>query len=114
MRKVIVTIGREFGSGGREIGLKLSENGRGNVNLSADRKSQTGYGKLTEEDKKNNPDKDERQNLIRLGRCAKGHPHENSKLRGDNHKLVREGVDKLTELRNKIASASDLPVKHIG
>ena len=25
MRKVIVTIGREFGSGGREIGLKLSE-----------------------------------------------------------------------------------------
>lgn len=25
MRKVIITIGREFGSGGREIGLKLSE-----------------------------------------------------------------------------------------
>ena len=25
MKKVIVTIGREFGSGGREIGLKLSE-----------------------------------------------------------------------------------------
>ena len=25
MRKVIVTIGREFGSGGREIGIKLSE-----------------------------------------------------------------------------------------
>ena len=25
MRKVVVTIGREFGSGGREIGLKLSE-----------------------------------------------------------------------------------------
>ena len=25
MKKVIVTIGREFGSGGREIGIKLSE-----------------------------------------------------------------------------------------
>ena len=93
-------------------GLDLTKHGCRNNDaaLACDNESEGGNTELAKEDDKHYPNEHEGE----CGLTVKHHPNEDGDSRADDHKLVSEGVDKLTKVGNEIILSRNFAVEHIG
>ena len=93
-------------------GLYLTEHARGDYDTRLTRyyEAEAGNAKLTKEYDEYYPDEDESESGI----SEKKLPDEDSYHRGDDHKLIREGIYELAEIGDEIIFSRYFSVEHIG